>query len=344
MNAQGLPKLSICIATMNRADVIAETLESIISQADERVEVVVLDGASTDNTPEIVESFRLRFPRLRYIRESINGGVDKDYDRAVQAASGEYCWLMSDDDLLAPGSIRAVLAAIERAFCLIVVNAEVRTRDMSSVIESRRLVIDADREYAPHEFESFFVDTAMYMSFIGCVVIRRSMWMERVRERYFGTLFIHMGVVFQAPLPSDVLVIAQPFISIRYANAMWKPREFEIWMFKWPRLLWSFECLSPAARDAVSRQEPWRKLKTLFFYRAKGTYSIAEYRKLLAPRLGSTAQRLGVFSIALIPGFMANLLALLYCLRPHRSSKMMRIDLMKSRYYFGNWFDAKRKV
>ena len=37
---------------------------------------------------------------LRYFRESVNSGVDRDYDKAVGYASGEYCWLMTDDDLL----------------------------------------------------------------------------------------------------------------------------------------------------------------------------------------------------------------------------------------------------
>ncbi len=328
---------------MNRADVIGETLDSIVSQAGDDVEIVVLDGASTDDTPKIVADYQQRFPKLRYIREAINGGVDKDYDRAVQAARGEYCWLMSDDDLLVQGAVSTVLSAIDRAYSLIIVNAEVRTRDMSKVIDARRLVFDHDREYRPDQFDAFFADAASYMTFIGCVVIRRSIWMERERERFFGSLFIHMGVIFQRPLSGASLVIARPLIAIRYGNALWKPKEFEVWMFKLPDLVWSFDCLSPATRETVSQREPWRKLKTLFFYRAKGTYSLNEYRKWVEPRLRSTRERIGTRGITLVPGFIANLMALLYCLRPNRNSNMMRIDLAKSRYYFGNWFNARNR-
>jgi glycosyltransferase involved in cell wall biosynthesis len=326
---------------MNRADVIGETLECMVTQAGDDVEIIILDGASKDNTPAIVESYRQRFPRLRYIRESINGGVDKDYDRAVQAAMGEYCWLMSDDDLLAPNAVRTVLSAIDRAFSLIVVNAEVRTPDMSEIAESQRLQFDSDREYEPHQMDAFFKDTAAYLSFIGCVVIRRSIWMERERARYFGSLFIHMGVIFQAPLPDRVLVIARPLISIRYGNALWKPKEFEIWMFMWPTLLSSFEHISLSAREAVCTKEPWRKPSALFLYRAKGTYSMTTYRRWIEPRLTTNEGRLVYRGIALIPGFVANLIALVYCLRPNRNTNMMRIDLKKSRYYFGNWFNAR---
>jgi abequosyltransferase len=336
-------KLSICIATLNRGDVIGETLESIVSQAGDDVEIVVLDGASKDNTAQIVESFRQRCPALRYICQSTNGGVDKDYDLAIQAARGEYCWLMSDDDLLLPGAVKTVLAAIERDYSLIVVNAEVRTRDVSTVIEKQRLVFSSDREYRPEEVDAFFADCAPYMTFIGCVVIRRSTWMQRERERYFGSLFIHMGVIFQAPLPGKVLVIARPFIAIRYGNAMWKPKEFEIWMFKWPGLVWSFDCVGPAAREAVIKRDPWRKLKTLFYYRAKGMYTVKEYRMWLAPSLTSWKDRVRIGGIALIPGFLANMFALIYTFRPNLNTNMMRIDLFQSRYYFGNWFNARHR-
>ena len=69
------PRLSICIATLNRGAFIGETLESIVSQAANEVEIVVVDGASTDNTEDIVRSYAARFPRLRYLRLENKGGV-----------------------------------------------------------------------------------------------------------------------------------------------------------------------------------------------------------------------------------------------------------------------------
>lgn len=344
MKDKGQPRLSLCIATMNRGDVIGETLESIVSQAGDDVEIIVLDGASNDNTTQVVESFQQRLPALRYIRQTKNGGVDKDYDLAVQAATGEFCWLMSDDDLLEQGAVGAVLSALQPDCDLIIVNAQVRTRDMATVLEPRRLVFDSDREYRSDQWDTFFEDTAEYLSFIGCIVIRRSIWLERERDRYFGTLFIHMGVIFQSPLRGKVSVIAHPFIQIRYANALWKPKEFEIWMFKWPNLLWSFDSLSETSRAAVSPRDPWRKWTTLLFFRAKGTYSTSEYRSFLKPRLTTRRERIRARGAALVPGFIANLIALLYSLRPTQASRMIRIDVMKSRYFFGNWFNARNRT
>jgi abequosyltransferase len=48
------PHLSICIATLNRARFLKETLARILGQASDEVEVVIVDGASSDGTEEVV--------------------------------------------------------------------------------------------------------------------------------------------------------------------------------------------------------------------------------------------------------------------------------------------------
>jgi len=87
-------KLSICIPTYNRADYIGETLSSIISQSGDDIEIVIVDGASTDNTEGVVNEFQGRFENIHYHREKKNNGVDADLAKSVALAQGEYCWLM----------------------------------------------------------------------------------------------------------------------------------------------------------------------------------------------------------------------------------------------------------
>jgi abequosyltransferase len=329
-------KISICIATFNRAAFIGETLDSILAQRPSQVEIVILDGGSTDDTERVVGGYVQRFERLRYVRQSSNQGVDRDFNSAIEHAAGEYCWLMSDDDLLMPDALATVLDGIQQGYGLILVNAEVRDARMSNVLQHRRLAVLSDRTYEPDEMDRMFADAGDYLTFIACVIIKRSIWLERNKEPYYGSLFIHVGVIFQEPLPMKALVIARPLISIRYGNAMWRPKEFEIWMFKWPNLVWSLPTLSDNTKDRVCKKEPWRSLKTLALYRAKGTYSLVEYRRWIRPRVDSVKAGLPAALVAVLPGTLANALGLLYYLIAGRQRSMGMLDMKKSRFYPGN--------
>jgi glycosyltransferase involved in cell wall biosynthesis len=329
-------KMSICIATFNRASFIGETLDSILSQGSSAVEIVILDGGSTDDTQQVVAAYTQRFERVRYIRQDTNQGVDRDFNSVVEHARGEYCWLMSDDDFLKPGAVPLVLAELERGYGLIVVNAEVKDSQMAAVLQASRLDIRSDRTYEADEMDRLFAEAGDYLTFIACVVIKRSIWLERAKEPFYGSLFIHVGVIFQAALPLRALVIAAPLISIRYGNAMWRPKEFEIWMFKWPTLVWSLPTLSDATKASVCRREPWKSVKVLLLYRAKGTYSLTEYAHWVRPRLRSLGAKLLPAAVALLPGTLANGLALLYYRLAGRQSGMGMLDMKKSRFYLGN--------
>jgi abequosyltransferase len=76
-----LIRLSICIPTYNFGDFIGATLESILTQATDEVEVVIGDGGSTDNTAEVVRRYQSRFAHLIYRNFGKRGGVDLDLSK-----------------------------------------------------------------------------------------------------------------------------------------------------------------------------------------------------------------------------------------------------------------------
>lgn len=254
-------KLSFCIPTLNRADFIGETLDGLITQVTDEVEIVIVDGASTDNTKEVVKSYQEKCPQIRYFRHEKNMGVDHDYNSAVEYAKGEYCWIMTDDDLLKPGAVESVLKEISsNEYDLIVVNAEVRSKDLKKVIQNRVLDYSENRIYSPSENKELFVDIVNYLSFSGGMIINRSFWMSRERKKYFGSLFIEVGVIFQKPLKGNVLIVSEPWVLIRYGNALWSPKKFEVSMFKWPDLIWSFDNYSEEDKKKVIIMDPWLSL------------------------------------------------------------------------------------
>ncbi|MCK9602792.1 MAG: glycosyltransferase family 2 protein [Candidatus Omnitrophica bacterium] len=106
-------KLSFCIPTYNFGDFLGETLESIISQAGDSVEIVIVDSASTDNTREVVGNFQKRFSRIRYCLREKRMDVDTDIAKAVELAQGRYCWLMSSDDKIKPHAVGRMIKELD---------------------------------------------------------------------------------------------------------------------------------------------------------------------------------------------------------------------------------------
>ena len=308
-------RLSICISTLNRGAFLGETLESILPQLTDEIELLILDGASTDNTQEVATSFAARCPRLKYIRLETGEGFDEKYCRLGEIAAGDYCWMFADDDLLKPGAVAAVMEAMRKDYSLIVVNAEVRSKDLAVCLKRKRINAAQDRTYAPTspDLDHLLADTGMHLTYIGGIVMKRSVWNQRERQKYFGTLFVHVAVIFQDPLPGDVLFLAYPWIIIRYGNALWTPRSFEIWMFTFPQLVWSFSHFANWAKQRVELREPWRCWHRLLMARAMGHYSRNEYSRWLEQRFRSPSERLLGRMIATVPiaplNFMARFLA-----------------------------------
>lgn len=328
-DAAGDIRLSLCIATLNRAAYIGQTIDAILPQLTPEVELVVVDGASRDETPTLMARYERRHPNILYRREAQNCGVDRDFDKAVGYARGDYCWLMSDDDLIVPGAIGRLLACLAQAPQAVIVNAEIRDREMQEVLKPRQLALEADRDYGEADHERFFDDAGSYLSFIGAVVVERTWWLGRERAAYDGSLFIHMGVLFQQPAPARVKCIAQPLVQIRYGNALWTARAFEIWMFKWPSLVWSFGHFSEQARSRVSPRHPSTSLRTLVWYRGLGAWGAAQLptRTAAGPRFFHALAPL----VARLPMRLLNAALAVYCAASrHGDSAMKLYDLAQS--------------
>lgn len=325
-------KLSICISTFNRARFIGATLKTIIPQLDENTELVIVDGGSTDDTPTVIKDFLQSSDRIRYFRFEQNCGFDHDLDQAVELGFGEYCWLMSDDDLIYPDAVKRIHLALRLGeWEAVVLNYEVHTLGFEHLIAGRKIHVKQDKTYATDQLDEFFKDTAAALSYLGALVIKRKVWLARERAKYFGSYFIHMGILFQDKPSNKFLVIADPLIKIRYGNAQWTHRAFEIWMFKWPEIIWGAYGVSSKAKLSVCPRKPWTDVKRLAILRALGAYNVKEYRKFIAPQATSVLNHFKAFLLALIPGAIINSIAVLFY-GFQRRDRVMLLDLKQSRY------------
>jgi glycosyltransferase involved in cell wall biosynthesis len=91
--------VSVCIPVFNGGRFIEETLLSLIAQTYRKVEIIVSDNASTDQTVSIATRMQERDKRIRLIRNSENVGYTKNIWNAVSAATSDFVAIYHADDL-----------------------------------------------------------------------------------------------------------------------------------------------------------------------------------------------------------------------------------------------------
>jgi len=92
-------KISICIPQYNRIKYLLKSLEIIAFQSYKNIEIVISDDCSTDETEELIKNIipTYKYPVIYYKNEK-NMGYDFNYRNCISLASGEYAFVIGNDD------------------------------------------------------------------------------------------------------------------------------------------------------------------------------------------------------------------------------------------------------
>lgn len=147
------PLVSVAVVTYNSSKTVVETLDSIFNQTYPKLELVVSDDCSTDNTVEIcrewIEAHKNKFVRTELLTVEKNSGVSANMNRGADACKGEWVKDIAGDDVLLPDCIETYVDFVQchpNAICVFA-NVEVFGGDE----ESRRYM----EEYFSIEEEFF---------------------------------------------------------------------------------------------------------------------------------------------------------------------------------------------
>lgn len=94
--------ISIIIPVFNSEEYLEKCLSSVLQQTYENFEVILIDDASTDGSPEICSQYALIDNRIKLIRHEINNGIGLTRQEAINKSSGEYILFVDSDDYIAP--------------------------------------------------------------------------------------------------------------------------------------------------------------------------------------------------------------------------------------------------
>lgn len=103
--------VSVIVPTYNRAEDLPDTVDSVLAQTHEELELLVVDDASTDDTRSVVESYD--DPRVEYIRHEENRGGSAARNTGIEASEGEYVAFLDSDDEWLPQKLDRQLSLLQ---------------------------------------------------------------------------------------------------------------------------------------------------------------------------------------------------------------------------------------
>jgi glycosyltransferase involved in cell wall biosynthesis len=106
------PRVSVVIPAYNNAEYIVETMESVLAQDYEDLEVIVADHSSADGTAALLARFA-DDPRVTLLTTEAGGGAVRNWNRVSQQARGELIKLVCGDDLLEPTAVSEQVAEFD---------------------------------------------------------------------------------------------------------------------------------------------------------------------------------------------------------------------------------------
>ena len=106
------PKVSVIMLTYQREKILPRAIDSILAQTYKDFEFIIINDGSTDNTDDIVKSYKDK--RIRYYKNDKNHGIAYSRNKAADLARGEYVMIMDDDDKSMPERMEQQVAYLEK--------------------------------------------------------------------------------------------------------------------------------------------------------------------------------------------------------------------------------------
>ncbi len=102
-------KVSIVLPVYNRADHVANSIDSIISQAYQNWELIIVNDCSTDNTLEICSGFEAKDSRIKVISKPVNLKLPNTLNAGFDVATGDYYTWTSDDNMYRSNALEVLV-------------------------------------------------------------------------------------------------------------------------------------------------------------------------------------------------------------------------------------------
>lgn len=114
LTGDSVPRVTIGVPVYNCAQHLPAALESLLAQTFTDFELLVSDNASTDETAAVIDRFRRRDGRIRYVRHAENSGAPANWNYVAREARGQYLKWASGNDIAAPAMLARAVEVLDR--------------------------------------------------------------------------------------------------------------------------------------------------------------------------------------------------------------------------------------
>jgi glycosyltransferase involved in cell wall biosynthesis len=193
------PLLTIAVPTYNRSFFLNELLSCLFEQcrSNPRVELLVSDNASTDETPGIVTAYMDRGLQIQYLRNISNIGADANFMQCFERARGKYVWLIGDDDVVVPGAIGKIVSYLEASeYSLIYVNSY----SFEGVTATKRVKFSRPPQVIK-DAHIFVRAIHINLTFVSGNIINKDLVMASNQKKFsslVGTNLVQLGWIYAA--------------------------------------------------------------------------------------------------------------------------------------------------
>lgn len=107
------PKISVCIPVKNGGAFLSLAIDSVLRQARDDIELVIVDNCSTDGTAQWIEKKAASTPHIRFYKNPTDIGMTANFNACLKYAAGEYVTFLCADDLLLPHSLERMSRTLD---------------------------------------------------------------------------------------------------------------------------------------------------------------------------------------------------------------------------------------
>jgi len=143
---QNDPLVSIVLPVHNGEKYLRESLDSCLRQTYENIEIVVIDDASNDRTPEILKEYEKKSDRVRVLTIEKQETVGQVLNIGIEASNGSYIARMDADDIMYPIRIEKQVEFLEENELVVVVGGQIDIIDGDGNITEERKYALADKQ------------------------------------------------------------------------------------------------------------------------------------------------------------------------------------------------------